>query len=289
MSEPKSVVSSRLGILKNIVKTHHLSTHSILYCLAFLLVSGLALAQTPGRVVAKGGEIVITPIINSSVKIEYAGKVIYIDPWSAADLSQGKKADLILVTDDPYHHFDPKAIALLRKPGTPVVVTPTVHALFPDSSVLASGESGVFAGIPIEATPAYDVTPGEPFHPKGKGNGYLMTLGGKRIFFSGLTECVPEIQALRDIEVAFLPMDTPFDRMPPATVVECLKTFKPKYVYLDHYDAAFMQWIHDPSKPAPSFQRTSARLRAFSEALKGTGITFWDAKWYPDYPPERAH
>jgi L-ascorbate metabolism protein UlaG (beta-lactamase superfamily) len=247
---------------------------------------GAAFAQTPGRVPAEGGDIVITPIINSSVRIEHAGKVIYIDPWSAADLSQARPADLILVTDDPIHHFDPKAIAQLRKPGAPVVVTATVHANFPDGRVLSNGKSGVFAGIPVKAVAGYDLTPGEPYHPKGKSNGYLITLGGKRIFFSAVSECVPEIQTLRDIEVAFLPMNSPVDRMRPIAAAECAKTFKPKYVYLHHYDTEFTRWLEVPNRKPPSLQRTSASLRAFNEALKGTGITFWDAKWYPTYPPE---
>jgi L-ascorbate metabolism protein UlaG (beta-lactamase superfamily) len=266
------------------------SSRSLLCLLAILCSAGAALGQTPGRISATGGEIVITPILNSSVKLEYAGKVIYIDPWSAADLSHAAPADLILVTDEPYHHFDPKAIQQLRKPGTLVVVTATVHKKFAYGKVLENGKSGVFAGVMVQAVPAYDLTPGDPFHPKGKGNGYVITLGGKRIYFSGMTECVPEVQALKDIEVAFLPMNTPLDRMRPVPVVECLKTFKPKFVYLHHYDSTFMRWIFNPKdNPPPSAQRTSASLHAFTEALKGTGITYWDAKWYPDYPPEPGH
>jgi L-ascorbate metabolism protein UlaG (beta-lactamase superfamily) len=243
-------------------------------------------AQTPGIVAAAGGDIVITPIINSSVRIEHAGRVIYIDPWSAADLSKSKPADLILITDDPIHHFDPKAIGQLRKPGAPVVVTAKVHAHFPNGSVLANGQSGVFAGISVQAIAGYDLTPGEPYHPKGEANGYVITLGGKRVFFSAVSECVPEIQALRNIEVAFLPMNSPVDRMRPIPVVECAKTFRPRFIYLHHYDTAFNRWLEVPTRDPPSLQRTQATLRAFGEALKGTGITFWDAKWYPDYPAE---
>jgi L-ascorbate metabolism protein UlaG (beta-lactamase superfamily) len=255
-----------------------------------LLGVSATFAQVPGRLAATGGDIVITPILNSSVRIEYAGKVIYIDPWSAADLTHAPKADLILISDDPYHHYDPKAIEQLRKPSTPVVVPDIVHKVFPAGITLPNGKSGVFAGVSIESVPAYDLTPGEPYHAKGRENGYLITLGGKRIFFAGVTECVPEIQALKNIDVAFMPMNLPLDRMHPVPVVECLKTFKPKYVYLHHYDTTFMRWIYNPkANPAPSAQRTAATIRAFSDALKGTGITFWDAKWYPDYPPETAH
>jgi L-ascorbate metabolism protein UlaG (beta-lactamase superfamily) len=251
-----------------------------------LLGAGAASAQTPGRIAAAGGDIVFTPLINSSVRIEHAGKVIYVDPWSAVDLSQAKQADLILITDEPVHHFDPQAIARLRKPGAPVVVTAKVHAHFPDGRMLANGKSAVFAGIPVESIAGYDLTPGDPYHPPGEANGYLITLGGKRVFYSAVSECVPEIRALRDIEVAFLPMNSPVDRMRPIPAAECAKTFKPRFVYLHHYDTEFTRWIEVPTRTPPSLQRTSASLRTFSEALKGSGITFWNAKWYPDYPPE---
>ena len=164
--------------------------------------------------------------------MEHAGRVIQVDPWSVADLSEAKPADLILVTDDPGHHLDPAAIAHLRKPGAPVVLTAKAHARFSDSTVLSNGEHGIFANIRVEAVGAYDMTPGLPFHPEGEANGYVVTLGDKRIFFSGVGECVPEIRALKDIDVAFMPMNLPVDRMRPLPVAECVKTFMPTIVYL---------------------------------------------------------
>ena len=155
-----------------------------------------ASAQSSDRIAADGGDIVITPIVHSSVQIEHAGTVIQIDPWSEGDLSLAKPADLILVTDDPGHHLDPAAITQLRKPGAPVVLTATAHERFPDGFVVANGERGEFAGVSVEAVLAYDMTPGQPFHPKGEANGYVVTLGGKRIFVAGVTECVPEIRAI---------------------------------------------------------------------------------------------
>src|SRR4051812_21019800 len=90
-----------------------------LFMLALLLASSAAADKVP----ATGGDITITPIVHSSVQIEYAGKVIQVDPWSLGDLSRAKPADLILITDDPGHHLDVKAIQQLRKPGAPVVLT----------------------------------------------------------------------------------------------------------------------------------------------------------------------
>ena len=137
-------------------------------------------------------------------------------------------------------------------------MTAKAHENFPDGTVLANGERGTFAGVPIEAVAAHDMTPGQPWHPPEEANGYVVTLGGRRIFFSGVGECVPEIQALRDIHVAFLPMNLPLDRMRPRPVAECLKTFRPKVVYLYHYDNASARWFADPDQPRPDNAREIA-------------------------------
>ena len=247
--------------------------------------AGSAFAQSSSRIAAEGGDIVITPIIHASAQVEHAGRVIHVDPWSLGDLSNAKPADLILVTDDPGHHLDPEAIDRLRKPGAPVVLTAKAHARFADGAVLANGERGVFAGIEVEAVGAYDMTPGLPFHPKGEANGYVISLGGKRLFFSGVGECVPEIQALRNIDVAVMPMNLPVDRMRPIPLAECLKTFRPQIVYLNHYDNPYARWLTDPqANPPPDEQATRATIRAFSAAIEGEGIEFRDAGWYPPQP-----
>ena len=252
-----------------------------LLSMVLVVAASSATAQSPNSITAEGGDVVITPIIHASVQVEYAGKVIQIDPWSVGDLSLAKPADLILVTDDPAHHLDPDAIARLRKPGAPVVLTAAAQASFADGTVLANGESGVFAGIRVEAVGAYDLTPGAPYHPKGEANGYVITLGGKRLFFAGVGECVPEIRALQDIEVAVMPMNLPVDRMRPIPVAECLKTFKPSVVYLNHYDR-YAAWLANPQgNPPPEVQDTPATIRALVEALEGEGIEFRDVGWYP--------
>ena len=258
-----------------------------LFLTSVILMAGAdaALAQSPGSISAEGGDIVITPILHASAQVEHAGKVIHIDPWSVGDLSRAERADLILVTDDPGHHLDPDAIARLRKPGAPVVLTRAAQAHFSDGIVLANGESGVFAGVHVEAVGAYDMTPGLPFHPQGEANGYVITLGGKRLFFAGVGECVPEIQALQNIDVAVMPMNLPVDRMRPIPVAECLKTFRPKVVYLNHYNRAYSDWLSSPQgDPPPDTQDTPATIRAFREAIEGEGIEFRDAGWYPPRP-----
>ena len=242
-------------------------------------------AQAPNRITAEGGDIIITPIVHASVQVEHAGVVVHVDPWSAGDLSLAKPADLILVTDDPGHHLDPAAIARLRKPNTPVIVTATARAKWGDGTVLANGESGMFAGVRVEAVPAYDMTPGQPWHPKGEANGYVVTLGGRRIFFAGVGECVPELQALRNIDVAFLPMNLPVDRMRPRPVAECVRMFGPAVVYLNHYDNSYARWLANPDSSQPrSTQDTASTIWAFSEALADQAVEFRDAQWYPSIP-----
>ena len=223
---------------------------------------------------ARGDEVIVTPLLHASVQLEYGGKVIQIDPWSQADLTRAKPADLILVTDDPIHHLDPKAIGHLRKPGAPVVVPAASQAKVTDGTPLVNGESKTFAGVAVEAIAAYDLKPGEPSHPKGKANGYVLTLGGKRIYFAGVTECVPEVRALRNIDIAFVPMNLPLDRMMPAAAAECVNAFRPKAVYLYHYDQNYAAGKTDAAAIAASVQ-------SFRDAIRGGATEFRDGAWYP--------
>jgi L-ascorbate metabolism protein UlaG (beta-lactamase superfamily) len=237
------------------------------------------------RVPANGGDIEITPLVHASVQIEFLGKVIQVDPWSAGDLTKAKPADLILITDDPIHHLDPKAIEQLRKPGAPIVMPATGKEKVADGIVLPNGEHTVAAGIPIEALPAYDLTPGDPAHPKGKANGYVMTLGGKRILFAGVTQCVPELQALKNIEVAFIPMNIPPNRMSPQEAADCVKALHPKIVYLSHYDQDYAARVTNPratARPLPGGLTVAQTVEAFRNAMKNSGIEFRDGNWYPN-------
>lgn len=236
------------------------------FVVALLIYAGLASAQTVGGVT-------ITPLLHSSVQLEGDGKVVQIDPWSRADLSRAKAADLILVTDDPIHHLDPKAIAQLRKPGAPVLLPLASQAKFAEGTTIANGETRTVAGIRVEAVGAYDIKPGEPSHPKGKANGYIVTLAGRRIYVAGVTECVAEMRALRDIDVAFVPMNLPLERMTPSAAADCVNAFKPKVVYLYHYDQS---WVSS----GKALANRVATIADFRKAL-AAGIEFRDATWYP--------
>ena len=252
----------------------------LIVVLALLIGLGVDAAD---RFPANGGDIEITPIIHSSVQIEHAGKVIQVDPWSAGDLSKAKMADLILISDDPGHHLDGKAIAKLRKPGAPVVMPASGKKVVPDGIVLANGESTTQAGVQIESIAAYDLKPGAPEHPKGEANGYVLTIGGKRIYLAGVTECVPEAKAVKNIDIAFMPMNIPPERMVPADAAACTKLLKPKAVYVYHYDQDYAARATNPKANQPGLPgRTVAQsVQMFADALKGSGIEFKNAVWYP--------
>jgi L-ascorbate metabolism protein UlaG (beta-lactamase superfamily) len=216
------------------------------------------------------GEVVITPIAHSSLQIEYAGTVVHVDPWSDGDYSRASKADLILITDTPGHHLDPAAILAIRKPGAPIVIPAAGREAVPDGIVMANGTSRTIAGVMIEATPAYDLTPGEPYHPKGDANGYLLTIGGKRILIAGVTECVPELRALQNIDVAFMPVFLPQGRMTPQSSAECVRSIRPKVVYPYHYENS----------------NTPVDIEEFRAALRGEPVEVRIGGFYPDEPAQ---
>lgn len=209
-------------------------------CATALAAACIAAGQSD-TLPATGGDIQITPIMRASVQVEFAGKVIQVDP--IAKTEPEKQADLILVTDIHPDNLDPDEIAKIRKPGAPVVMPAAAAtqagAKIPAPTVMANGETKTAADISIVAVPAYNARrgpkPGEFYHPKGRANGYVVTLGGKRLYFAGDTECTPEMRDLKNIDVAFVPINMP-TTMTPAEAAECVKAFQPKIVYPYHYD-----------------------------------------------------
>ena len=202
---------------------------------------------------ASGGDIQITPIMHSSVQLEYAGKVIQIDPVATYDnvelpllgkFDALKPADLILITDIHPENLDVAEITKLRKTGAPVVMpaaaaTEAGTKIPGPTVVMANGDHKNVADVGVEVVPMYNMQhgpkAGELYHPKGRGNGYIITLGGKRLYFMGDTECTPEAKAAKDIDVAFIPMNMP-QTMTPGDAAECIKAFQPKVAYPYHYE-----------------------------------------------------
>jgi len=185
-----------------------------------------------------GGELKITFIGHASLMFEFGGKVIYNDPVGQyGDFSGLPKADVVLAAHEHGDHFELETIKKISKTGTKVVMTPLCAPSLAGGVVLKNGESATVEGFRIEAVPAYNLvhmrSPGMPYHPKGVGNGYVITFGDKRVYIAGDTENIPEMRALGRIDVAFLPMNLPYT-MTPAMVADAARIVKPGILYPYH-------------------------------------------------------
>ena len=218
------------------MKTLLYSGMGLLFAMMTTGASATALQQD--TIPTSSGNLVITYLGHATMVLTHGGKTIHVDPWTdMGNYAALPKADLILITHDHFDHFDPKAVAIIKTPQTVIVTTPTVARQLPGAVVLKNGESTTMQGIRIEAVAAYNIihmrSPGQPFHPKGVGNGYVLTLGDKRIYIAGDTENTPEMKALRNIDIAFLPMNLPYT-MTPEMVADAARTFRPKILYPYH-------------------------------------------------------
>ena len=184
------------------------------------------------------GSLKITFIGHSSLILEWNSLVIHVDPVSReGDYSKLPKADLILITHHHGDHFDPGAIAAIQTGKTTLVVNPEVGKKIEGETItMKNGDVQTLMGLRIEAMPAYNTTEDRSrFHPKGRDNGYILIMGGKRIYIAGDTEDTPEMKQLKNIDVAFLPMNQPYT-MTPAQVATAAKAFRPAILYPYHYD-----------------------------------------------------
>jgi L-ascorbate metabolism protein UlaG (beta-lactamase superfamily) len=231
-----------------------------------LAMAAIVAAQVQRPVEAfktRAGELKITPIRHASMMIEAGGKVIHVDPWSQGNFEGLPKADIILISDIHGDHMDPKAIAAIRKDGTQIVAPAAVAKTVTEAMVISNGETKKLGAFTVEAIPMYNEKrgpePGKFYHDKGRGNGYVLTYGGMRIYIAGDTEGHSEMRALKNIDVAFVPMNMP-NAMPPEEAADAVRVFKPKVVYPYHY-------------------RTSD-TKVFESALTGTGIEVRLRNWY---------
>ncbi len=230
--------------------------------LAALALSQNVFAQTQTFSTAKG-DVKITPLFHASTLIEAGGKAIYLDPAKPAKFAE-RKADLILITDIHGDHMDPDSIKQVSQSSTEIFAPPAVVKTVTTAKPIANGESKTWGDWTIEAVPAYNLKrgpeAGKLFHDKGRGNGYVLTYGGKRFYFSGDTEGVPEMRALKNIDVAFICMNLPYT-MPPDEAADAVKAFHPKVVIPYHY--------------------RGSDLEVFKKGLDGTGIEVRLLEWYP--------
>jgi L-ascorbate metabolism protein UlaG (beta-lactamase superfamily) len=202
-------------------------------------VAAIAAAYEEDVIKTSQGDLKITFIGHSSLMFTFSGKVIQNDPvGQMGDYRSLPKADLILVGHEHGDHLDPATIASIRKPTADVVVGPKCAGRVPGAIVMKNGDGGTYQGIKIEAVPAYNIVhmrgPGQPFHPKGDGNGYILTFGDKRIYIAGDTENIPEMAQIKAIDVAFLPMNLPYT-MTPEMVAAAAKVIRPKVLYPYHF------------------------------------------------------
>src|SRR5512137_2410213 len=185
------------------------------------------------------GDLKITFIGHGTLMFNFGGKVIHVDPYSdVADYASLPKADLILLTHEHRDHLDLKALNAVRTEKTVVVLTEACAKQVQGGMVLMNGDVKTVEGLKIEAVPAYNLVhkqdTGQPFHPKGAGNGYIITFGDKRVYMAGDTENTPEMKGLKNIDIAFLLMNLPYT-MTPEMVADAAKTFKPKILYPYHF------------------------------------------------------
>ncbi len=197
------------------------------------------------RIATDNGALLIHPVSHATLVMQWNGKTVYVDPVGGvkpfADLP---KPDLVLVTHMHGDHFDPATLEALvpAERRTIVVVPKTVAEKIPESlrakttvRILTNGEKTEVEGIAVEAVPAYNTSPGkEKFRPKGRDNGYVVTMGGKRVYVAGDTEDTPEMRAIKDVDVAFLPMNLPYT-MSVEKAAEAIRQFRPRIVYPYHF------------------------------------------------------
>ncbi len=207
-----------------------------LLSLLLVVAVGLASAQAPFQTdtfPTPAGDLQVTFVGHGTLMFRHAGKVIHVDPVSQyADYASLPKADIVLVTHEHGDHLDPKAIEAVRKADTILIGNAASAAEIRGMAAMKNGESRTVKGVRVEAVPAYNI--GKPFHPKGDGNGYVITFADKRVYVAGDTENIPEMAGLQKIDVAFLPMNLPFT-MTPEMVAAAAKSFSPKVLYPYHY------------------------------------------------------
>src|SRR6202158_3299818 len=237
---------------------------STVFAFLFALPSRAHAAAEPQTFPTSAGPVKITPLYHASTMIEAGGKTIYVDPAKPAKLTGLPKADLILISHIHPDHMDPASIKEVSRAETEILAPAAVAQTVTSAKPIANGETKSWQGWTIEAIPSYNLkrgpAPGELFHPKGRDNGYILSYGGKRFYFSGDTEGIPEMRALKNIDVAFVCMNLPYT-MTPEEAADAVKAFHPKVAIPYHYKG----------------QDTAV----FKKALDGTGIDVRLLEWYP--------
>ena len=231
-----------------------------------LLVCALATtafaARNTDEFKTKAGTLKITTVQHAGFIMEAGGQVVAVDPaqgsWDGLP-----PADVVLITDIHGDHMVPALLAKVKKPNAVIIAPEAVQKTVTEATVLGNGQSKTIGAWKIDAVPMYNLkrgpSEGKFYHDKGRGNGYVVTYGGLRIYIAGDTENIPEMRALKNIDVAFIPMNLPFT-MTPEEAAEAVKAFKPKVVYPYHYGMT--------------------DLKVFETAMAGSGVDVRIRNWY---------
>ena len=216
----------------------------ILTCILAILGLSTACGQQTFEVdefkTKSGKTVKFHALVHASIRIEYNGKEIEIDPVrklgnKTIDYAAMPKADFVFVTHEHGDHFDKDAIKILSREGTQLIMNKRCADMYGPCGVLANGQSAQFGDISVDAVPAYNISEGRTqFHPKGRDNGYILTIDGLRIYIAGDTEDIPEMKDVKNIDIAFLPCNQPYT-MTTEQLVRAAKVIKPKVLFPYHY------------------------------------------------------
>lgn len=227
-----------------------------------LLLCTNAPAASPGPLTetlpSKAGDVVVTFVGHASLMFQWQGRVVHVDPWTKAnDYADLPKADLLLIAHEHRDHLDQEAVRKLRKQDTVIAANARAAEAVAGAVVLGNGDSQVLAGIRVDAVPAYNLvhmrSPGEAYHPKGIGNGYVLHFGTLRVYVAGDTEDIPEMAALKGVDVAFLPVSLPFT-MSPEMLQNAARLVQPKVLYPYHTSETDMQKVAELLKAVPGVE-----------------------------------
>jgi L-ascorbate metabolism protein UlaG (beta-lactamase superfamily) len=237
----------------------------------FLILAGIAVALPAvaqfetDTIPTSKGDLKITFIGHGTLMFTFDNKVIHVDPYGKqGSYTNLPKADLILITHDHPDHLDLAAIKAVRTPQSLLLLTAACASKAEGGKVLKNGDSELALDIKIETVPAYNLVhmrdKNQPYHPKGTGNGYVLTFGDKRVYVAGDTENTPEMKGLQNIDIAFLPMNLPYT-MTPEMVADAARSFRPRILYPYHYGDTDPAKLKDLLKDVPEIEIRVRNMR----------------------------
>ena len=211
--------------------------------------------------------------------LDFAGKIVYVDPWSSAEYAGLPMADMIVVTHTHADHLDLPLVRKLVKPNSATMIVSTQAGIDTLNCAPMCGtvetvqdtDHREIMGIDFTGVPMYNIVqgsgPGKPFHHKGVGSGYILGFGDTRVYFSGDTECTPEMKALKNISIAFIAMNPPRTQSA-VEAAACVKNFKPKIVYPYHYRGSKTEEFAAGLKDTPSIEVRLRKLEGEDDAAR---------------------